>query len=83
MGWIGPLWIGLAVGAAARWLHPTHAGGRRMGWRPALCTGALGALLGYYGGQFAHLYADGQILAWTAAVVGAMLLPAVWGLVRR
>jgi uncharacterized membrane protein YeaQ/YmgE (transglycosylase-associated protein family) len=54
-----------------------------MGWRPALCAGALGALLGYYGGQFAHLYADGQILAWTAAVVGAMLLPAVWGLVRR
>ncbi|TXD84985.1 GlsB/YeaQ/YmgE family stress response membrane protein, partial [Ralstonia pseudosolanacearum] len=22
MGWIGPLWVGLAVGAAARWLHP-------------------------------------------------------------
>ncbi|CAJ0799048.1 hypothetical protein LMG7141_03615 [Ralstonia condita] len=80
MGWLGPLWIGLAVGGAAHWLHPA---GKRLGWRPALLAGALGALAGYYGGQFAHLYADGQILAWTAAVVGAMLAPAVWGLLRR
>jgi hypothetical protein len=29
------------------------------------------------------LYADGQIMAWTAAVVGALLLPAAWGLLRR
>jgi hypothetical protein len=43
----------------------------------------MGALLGYYSGQFAHLYADGQIMAWTAAVVGAMLLPAARGLLRR
>ncbi|OCS48175.1 GlsB/YeaQ/YmgE family stress response membrane protein [Ralstonia pickettii] len=80
MGWIGPLWIGLAVGIAARWLHPA---GKRLGWVAALLTGGIGALLGYYSGQFAHLYADGQIMAWTAAVVGAMLLPAAWGLSRR
>ena len=80
MGWIGPLWIGLAVGVAARWLHPA---GKRLGWPAALLMGALGALVGYYSGQFVHLYADGQIMAWTAAVVGAMMLPAAWGLLRR
>ncbi|WP_296225462.1 GlsB/YeaQ/YmgE family stress response membrane protein [Ralstonia sp. UBA689] len=79
MGWIGPLWIGLAVGFVARWLHP---GSKRLGWATALLAGVIGALAGYYGGQFAHLYADGQILAWTAAVIGAMVVPAVWGLVR-
>lgn len=83
MGWFGPLWIGLAVGAAARWLHPAQSGGRRMGWRAALLAGVVGALAGYYGGQFVHLYADGRILAWTAAVIGAMLVPAAWGLLRR
>jgi uncharacterized membrane protein YeaQ/YmgE (transglycosylase-associated protein family) len=77
---MAPLWIGLAVGATARWLHPN---GKRMGWLAALLTGVVGALLGYYSGQFAHLYADGQIMAWTAAVVGALLLPAAWGLLRR
>ncbi|AMP36499.1 GlsB/YeaQ/YmgE family stress response membrane protein [Ralstonia solanacearum] len=79
MGWIGPLWVGLAVGAAARWLHP-H--GTRPGLLAAMLAGAVGALLAYYGGQFAHLYADGQVLAWTAAVVGAMVVPAGWGLLR-
>lgn len=80
MGWIGPLWIGLAVGTAARWLHPAV---KRLSWLAALLSGAAGALIGYYGGQFVHLYADGQIMAWTAAVVGAMLLPGAWGLLRR
>lgn len=80
MGWIGPLWTGLAVGVAARWLLPA---GKRLGWRAALLSGSVGALVGYYGGQFVHLYADGQIMAWTAAVVGAMVLPAACGLLRR
>jgi uncharacterized membrane protein YeaQ/YmgE (transglycosylase-associated protein family) len=79
MGWIAPLWIGLAVGAAARWLHPS---GKRLGWLAALLAGVFGALVGYYGGQFAHLYADGQVMAWTAAVIGAMVVPAAWGLLR-
>ncbi|MHA6910691.1 GlsB/YeaQ/YmgE family stress response membrane protein [Ralstonia pseudosolanacearum] len=79
MGWIGPLWVGLAVGAAARWLHPR---GMRLGLLAAMLAGAAGALLAYYGGQLAHLYADGQVLAWTAAVAGAMAGPAAWGLVR-
>ncbi|MGD7314192.1 GlsB/YeaQ/YmgE family stress response membrane protein, partial [Ralstonia pseudosolanacearum] len=26
--------------------------------------------------------ADGQVLAWTAAVAGAMAVPAAWGLLR-
>ncbi|MFP3890304.1 GlsB/YeaQ/YmgE family stress response membrane protein [uncultured Ralstonia sp.] len=80
MGWIGPLWIGLVVGAAARVLHPT---GMRLGLLAAMLAGIVGALLAYYGGQLVHLFADGQVLAWTAAVVGAMVAPAVWGLVRR
>ncbi|NMV38593.1 GlsB/YeaQ/YmgE family stress response membrane protein [Ralstonia insidiosa] len=79
MGWIAPLWIGLAVGAAAHWLYP---GGKRLGWLAALLAGVIGALVGYYGGQFAHLYSDGQIMAWTAAVIGAMVVPAAWGLLR-
>ncbi|MDB0572366.1 GlsB/YeaQ/YmgE family stress response membrane protein [Ralstonia solanacearum] len=79
MGWIGPLWVGLAVGAAARWLHPR---GMRLGLLSAMLAGAAGALLAYYGGQFARLYADGQVLAWTAAVVGAMVVLAAWGLLR-
>lgn len=48
----------------------------------AMLAGAAGALLAYYGGQLAHLYADGQVLAWTAAVAGAMAVPAAWGLLR-
>ena len=48
MGWIGPLWIGLVVGAAARVLHPT---GMRLGLLAAMLAGIVGALLAYYGGQ--------------------------------
>lgn len=71
--------VGAAVGFAGRFLHPS---GRVVAAPVALLLGMLGALAAFYGGRAAHLFTDGQLLGWGAAMAGAALLVAVWGVAR-
>lgn len=75
----GLIMVGAIVGLAGRLLHPA---GRVVTLPAALLLGIAGALATFYGGRAAHLFSDGQLLAWGAAIVGAALLVAVWGVVR-
>ena len=71
--------VGAVVGFAGRLLHPA---GRVVSVPAALLLGVLGALAAFYGGRAAHLFVDGQIFGWGAAIAGAALLVAVWGVAR-
>jgi uncharacterized membrane protein YeaQ/YmgE (transglycosylase-associated protein family) len=53
-----------------------------VGLPAALVLGVLGALGAFYGGRAAHLFKDGQLSGWAAAIVGAALLVGVWGVAR-
>lgn len=74
---LGIFMVGLAVGLAARALHPA---GRTMTVAMALLLGGVGALVSFYGGRALRWFIDGQLSGWTAAILGAALLVGVTGL---
>ncbi|MGO4281495.1 hypothetical protein SAMN05216321_113155 [Cupriavidus sp. OV038] len=76
---LGLVVVGAIVGLAGRQMHPA---GRVVSLPAALVLGVLGALGAFYGGRAAHLFTDGQLSGWTAAIVGAALLVGVWGVAR-
>ncbi|AOY92591.1 hypothetical protein BKK79_12990 [Cupriavidus sp. USMAA2-4] len=78
---VGILVVGALVGLTGRQLHPV--GRRVVGWRVAPLLGAVGAALAFYGGQALRWFIDGQMIGWGAAILGAALLTALWGLVFR
>lgn len=71
--------VGAVVGLAGGLLHPA---GRVVTVPAALLLGIAGAMLAFYAGRAAHLFTDGQLLGWGAAIVGAALLVGIWGLAR-
>lgn len=77
---IGTLIIGFIAGLLARWLHP---GDDKMGIILTTVLGIAGAFAATYGGQALHLYAPGESTGFIGAVVGAIVLLVVVGLVRR
>lgn len=76
---LGTLIVGLLVGLAARQLHPA---GRVVTLPAALVLGVAGALAGFYGGRALHLFIDGQMSGWVAAIAGSAVLVGLWGAVR-
>jgi uncharacterized membrane protein YeaQ/YmgE (transglycosylase-associated protein family) len=80
MGIIGTLFIGLLVGLVARWLKP---GSNRMGWIMTMLLGVGGSVLATYAGQVLGLYAQGQPAGFIAAVLGAIALLVIGGLIRK
>ncbi|CAG9186770.1 GlsB/YeaQ/YmgE family stress response membrane protein [Cupriavidus pampae] len=76
---LGLLVVGALVGFAARIFHPS---GRVVSLPAAPVLGAAGALLAFYSGRALHLFTDGQLMGWSAAILGAALLVALWGLIR-
>ena len=86
MGLVGTLivWaiLGLAIGAAAKWLMPGPDGGGM------LLTSLLGIAGAVLGGTIASAIGLGSLQAFTlsglvVAILGAMLLLAAWRLLRR
>ncbi|MGX0621866.1 putative membrane protein YeaQ/YmgE (transglycosylase-associated protein family) [Cupriavidus metallidurans] len=71
--------VGAVVGLAGRQMHPS---GRVVSLPAALLLGAAGALAAFYTGRAAHLFTDGQLLGWGAAIIGAAVLVGVWGVAR-
>jgi uncharacterized membrane protein YeaQ/YmgE (transglycosylase-associated protein family) len=79
MGLIGTLFVGLIVGAIARFVMP---GEQKMGWILTILLGVGGSLLAGFVGQALGWYRAGQGAGWIASVVGAVLLLFVVGKLR-
>jgi uncharacterized membrane protein YeaQ/YmgE (transglycosylase-associated protein family) len=80
MGIIGTIFIGLIVGLLARFLKP---GDDSMGWIMTILLGIGGSLLATYGGQALGLYRAGEGAGFLGALVGAVILLVIFGLIRR
>lgn len=80
MGIIGTIIIGLIVGLIARFLKPGDDG---MGWIMTILLGIGGALLATYGGQAVGIYEAGEAADFIGAVVGAIILLVIYGMVTR
>jgi uncharacterized membrane protein YeaQ/YmgE (transglycosylase-associated protein family) len=80
MGIIGTIIIGLIVGLIARFLKP---GEDSMGWIMTILLGIGGALLATYGGQALGIYHAGEAAGFIGAVIGAVILLVIYGMVTR
>lgn len=76
---IGTLVVGLVVGLLARALKP---GDDKLGWIMTALLGVAGSFLASYLGLAMGWYQQGEAAGWIASVVGAMLLLAVYSLVK-
>ena len=76
---IGRLVVGLVVGLLARALKP---GDDKLGWIMTALLGVAGSFLASYLGLAMGWYQQGEAAGWIASVVGAMLLLAVYSLVK-
>lgn len=79
MGIISTIFVGLIVGALARFLLP---GRQAMGWIMTILLGIGGSLLAGYLGQALGWYAVGQPAGWIASIVGAMVLVFIYSKLR-
>jgi uncharacterized membrane protein YeaQ/YmgE (transglycosylase-associated protein family) len=72
--------IGFLVGLVARAIMP---GNQKLGCLLTIVLGIVGAVVATYLGQALHLYAPGQVAHFLGAVVGAMVVLLVVGLLRK
>ena len=68
---IATLFIGLIVGAIARFIMP---GEQKMGWILTIVLGVAGSFLAGYLGQLLGWYPPGAPAGFIASVVGALIL---------
>ena len=80
MSIIGTIFIGLIVGLIARFIKP---GDDSMGWIMTILLGIGGSLAATYGGQALGIYAAGEAAGFVGAVVGAIVLLLIYGLLKR
>ncbi|MBC9248749.1 transglycosylase [Pseudomonas alcaligenes] len=80
MSIIGTILIGLIVGLVARFLKP---GDDSMGWIMTILLGIGGSLAATYGGQALGIYAAGQAAGFIGAVVGAIVLLLLYGVLKK
>ncbi|MCB1895288.1 MAG: GlsB/YeaQ/YmgE family stress response membrane protein [Zoogloeaceae bacterium] len=75
MSLIYTILIGLVVGVVARFLHP---GKDDIGLIMTALLGIAGSMVASFGGQFLGIYQAGQGAGFIGAVVGAIILLAVY-----
>ena len=80
MGIIGTIIIGLLVGLVARFLKP---GDDSMGWIMTIVLGIVGSLVASYAGQALGIYQAGQGAGFIGAVIGAIVVLVIYGLVTK
>lgn len=80
MGIIGTIFIGLIVGLLARFLKP---GDDSMGWIMTIVLGIAGSLAATYGGQALGIYQAGEGAGFLGALVGAIILLVIYGMIKR
>jgi uncharacterized membrane protein YeaQ/YmgE (transglycosylase-associated protein family) len=71
MGLLATIFVGLIVGAIARFIMP---GDQKLGWILTILLGIGGSLIAGYVGQAAGWYEAGEGAGWIASVVGALVL---------
>ncbi|GAC1631679.1 MAG: GlsB/YeaQ/YmgE family stress response membrane protein [Nevskia sp.] len=79
MSIIGTIIIGFVIGLIARFLKPGNDG---MGFILTTVLGIAGSFAATYGGQALGLYQPGQTAGFIGAVVGAIVLLVVVGIIR-
>jgi uncharacterized membrane protein YeaQ/YmgE (transglycosylase-associated protein family) len=80
MSIIGTIFVGLIVGLIARAIKP---GDDKMGWIMTILLGIAGSLLAGYAGVAMGWYQQGEAAGWIASIVGAIILLALYGLIRK
>ncbi len=80
MSWIVAIVIGFFAGLLARAIKP---GNDKMGWIMTILLGIGGSLLATWGGQQLHWYQPGESAGFIGAVVGAVILLVLWGIVGK
>ena len=79
MGIIGTIFVGLIVGLIARAIKP---GDDKLGWIMTILLGIAGSFLASYAGVAMGWYQEGQAAGWIASIVGAIILLAIYSMVR-
>ena len=72
--------LGLIVGAVAKLLMPGRDPG---GWTITLLLGLLGSFIGTFLGRAVGWYHEGQSAGFIASVLGAIILLAIYRLVKK
>lgn len=83
MGILGWLVLGLIAGAIAKAIMPGNQGG---GWIVTIILGIIGAVLGGFLGSLIFDVSLGgffDIKTWLLAIVGALLVLFIWGVVTK
>lgn len=80
MNLLGTILIGLVAGLIARAIKP---GNDPMGWIMTILLGIGGSLLATWGGQALGLYQAGETAGFVGAVVGAVILLVLWGMLAK
>ena len=81
MGIIWTIIIGFVAGILAKFLVPGR--NEPSGFVLTAVLGIVGAILASYLGQALHIYAPGEGAGLIGAVVGAVILLVIWGIVAR
>ena len=79
MALLGTLLVGLVVGLLARAFKP---GRDNLGWIMTALLGVAGSFLATYLGLALGWYQQGEAAGWIASVIGAMVLLALFSLVK-
>ena len=79
MGIIGTIVIGFLVGIIAKLVMPGHTPG---GWVITLLLGLAGSVVAGYLGRAVGWYHEGQPAGFLASIVGAIILLALYRLIR-
>ncbi|MES2512146.1 MAG: GlsB/YeaQ/YmgE family stress response membrane protein [Pseudomonadota bacterium] len=80
MSIIATIFIGLIVGLIARFVKP---GDDKLGWIMTIVLGIAGALLAGFAGRALGLYLPGEPAGFIASVIGAVVLLAIYAMVKR
>jgi uncharacterized membrane protein YeaQ/YmgE (transglycosylase-associated protein family) len=71
---------GLAAGFIAKAIYP---GKQNMGWILTTLLGIAGAFIATYLGQWLRIYRPGETAGFIGAIVGALILLFVYGLIKK
>jgi len=80
LGWIGWIIFGLIVGIVGKFLMPGRDPG---GFIVTILLGIAGALLGGFVGRALGFYQEGEPAGFIMAVIGAIILLAIYRAVRK
>jgi uncharacterized membrane protein YeaQ/YmgE (transglycosylase-associated protein family) len=80
MNIIWTILLGLAAGIIAKFIYP---GRENMGWIVTTLLGIAGSFVATYLGQWLKIYQPGETAGFIGAIVGALILLFVYGLIKK